>query len=104
LARRELDGRVEVTALYDVTAHADRADPGIVAREAAGAALVFALGAEPSPEHLAEVEVLGGRGDPPELHVTGELDVLLAGREVHVSLSHEGSLAAALVVLSPGAP
>ena len=50
-----------------------------------------------------DVEVLGGRGEPPRLHLTGAAASRLAtlgGSTAHVSLTHTASFAAATVVLT----
>jgi phosphopantetheinyl transferase (holo-ACP synthase) len=99
LERREVDGRVEAMAVIEVEAPWDPHAPGDAARTAARVALLCALEMEPANERLAEVEVLGGRGEPPELEVHGLVAERLAGRVAHISLTHEGSVAAALVVL-----
>lgn len=81
-------------------------DPGVpseAARAAARAALLCALEVEPVIERLAEVEVLGGRGEPPALEVFGLVGERMAGRVAHVSLTHEGAVAAAFVVLDDAA-
>jgi phosphopantetheinyl transferase (holo-ACP synthase) len=103
LMRRDVDGRVEVVAVIEVGAPCAPGAPGEAARAAARAALLCALEVEPATERLAEVEVVGGRGEAPELEVRGLVGERLGGRAAHVSLTHEGALAAALVVLDGSA-
>lgn len=46
-----------------------------------------------------EVEVVRGEDGPPVIHTHGEARRLLAGRPVHLSLSHAGDYAIAMVVI-----
>jgi phosphopantetheinyl transferase (holo-ACP synthase) len=103
LDRREVDGRVEVVAVLDVRDRSPSLEPGAAAREAARAALLCALDLDRSNERMAEVEVRGGQGEPPMLAVHGQVAAHLGGRGAHVSLTHEGTVAAALVVVSGSA-
>ena len=75
-------------------------DPGEAARFAAKVALLEALDLAADVELLGAVEVRGGRGRPPWLAVQGEVAGALAGRVAHLSLTHEGQVAAAFVVVS----
>ena len=73
----------------------------LAARFAAKEALSKALGA---PEGLSwqDAEVVGGSGAPPRLEVRGTVAEALAtlgATAVHLSLSHDGGLALAFVVL-----
>ncbi len=99
LTRREVDGRIEVVAVIELDAPWGPGAPGDAARAAARAALLCALEVEPVVERLEEVDVRGGRGEPPALEVNGLVGGSLAGRTAHVSLTHEGAVAAASVVL-----
>jgi holo-[acyl-carrier protein] synthase len=71
------------------------------ARFAAKEALVKALGA-PAGLRWQDVAVLPGPGGAPELHLNGEAARAAQARGVvkhHVSLTHAGDIAAAVVVL-----
>lgn len=48
-----------------------------------------------------DVEVLGGGRTAPRLHLTGEAARRLEGRSMHLSLSHAGDVASAVVLLWP---
>lgn len=74
------------------------------ARFAAKEALLKALGA-PSGLRWREIEVVSGPGGAPELLLTGAASQVATARGVvakHVSLTHAGGVAAALVVLEGG--
>jgi len=83
----------------------DRADrvQALAARFAAKEACCKALGIGLGQGiALDGVEVIGGEGSPPDLRLTGtaaERAQALGVRRVHVTLSHESDLAAAVVVL-----
>jgi holo-[acyl-carrier protein] synthase len=73
-------------------------------RFAAKEALLKALGAPPGLR-WREIEVLSGVGGAPELHLSGAAALAAAARGVvkqHVSLTHAGDVAAAVVVLERG--
>ena len=98
LAGTRAEGCVEVVATIDVTARG--LDPGEAARHAGKVALLEALDLAADAELLDAVEVRGGHGRPPELVVGGDVAGALADRVAHLSLTHEGPVAAALVVVS----
>lgn len=96
LHRVDTGGRIEVTAMLAASA---ARPPGEAAREAARVSLLHALDLPAVPARLSEVEVAGGHGDPPRLVTRGRVREVLGDRTAHLSLSHEGDTAAALVVL-----
>jgi len=79
---------------------APRRTDSLAARFAAKEAAAKALGA-PTGWHWHDCEVVTGPGGRPELRVTGVLAAAAAARGVvawHVSLTHDGDLAAAVVL------
>jgi holo-[acyl-carrier protein] synthase len=62
------------------------------AKEAVMKALATAL-------PMQEIEILRGESGPPTVHVTGQAAIALQGRTVHLSLSHAGDYAVAMVLI-----
>jgi len=66
------------------------------ARFCAKEAFAKAIG---EPMSWQEVEVLRDESGPPTIHVHGNAAVLLAGRTVHLTMSHAGDYAVAFVLI-----
>ena len=73
----------------------------LAARFAAKEAALKALGL--GGMRMAQVEVRGGGGDPPTLHLSGEVAAVAAREQVElrVSITHSRDLAAASVITLP---
>jgi len=66
------------------------------ARFCAKEAFAKAIG---EPMSWQEVEVLRGESGPPSIHAHGKAAELLAGRTVHLTMSHAGDYAVAFVLI-----
>ncbi|MCL5999324.1 MAG: holo-ACP synthase [Chloroflexi bacterium] len=53
------------------------------------------------PPRWLEMEVVRGTVGPPIMHVAGRVAELVADRTIHLSLSHLGDYAVAMVLLEP---
>ena len=82
-------------------AEADLAPESLAARFAAKEALAKALGA-PGGLSWQDAEVVTGEGGRPAFSLTGGVAEQAAGLQVHLSLSHDGGVALAFVVLERG--
>ncbi|MET0998023.1 MAG: holo-ACP synthase [Marmoricola sp.] len=84
-------------------AEADLPLESLAARFAAKEALAKALGA-PAGLSWQDAEVVTDPGGRPSFSLTGAVARQTDGLDVHLSLSHDGGMALAFVVLESGAP
>jgi holo-[acyl-carrier protein] synthase len=70
------------------------------ARFAAKEAILKALGTGWTGEvRWQDMEILNSKNGSPQIHLSGKVAEMVAGRILHISLSHERSVAAAFAVL-----